>query len=475
VKNTKLARRDFIKAISAAAIAGPAIMRSSVRADAASKRPNILMLVADDQRHDTIAALGNDHIQTPHLDRLAREGFAFTRARCMGAQQGAVCVPSLAMLHTGRTLFRAPDDMGDFPTLGQTLQSAGYRCFGGGKWHNGPASFARSFNAGANIFFGGMHDQYSTPVHDFDPQGRYLPASQHVGGKFSSELFADGAVDFIAKQKDATNPFFCYLAFTSPHDPRTPPPPYKTMYDPATMPLPANFLPGHPFDNGDMEGRDERLAPFPRTPQDTRQQLCDYYGMISSQDAQVGRILAALEQSGKLQNTIIVYTGDHGLAIGSHGLFGKQNVYEHSSSIPMLIRGPGIPAGGRSDALVYGFDLFPTLCELLNLKAPATIEGKPLAGILAGKEKEVRDSSFHAYIRRSKGRPASTQHAINDGRWKFIRYDVNRQIHQQLFDLRHDPDEIQNLSEDPIAAKELPRLADLLSRWQASLGDPSFS
>jgi arylsulfatase A-like enzyme len=378
------------------------------------------------------------------------------------------------MLHTGRTLFRVPDHIDNYPTLGQTLQHEGYTCFGGGKWHNGAPSFAKSFNAGGNIFFGGMHDQYSTPVYAYDPSGKY-PAKNHtVGDKFSSELFADAAIDFVSKQKDAANPFFCYLAFTSPHDPRTPPPPYKTMYDPQKMPLPANFLPRHPFDNGDMNVRDELLAPFPRTPDDTRKQLCDYYGMISSQDAQLGRILAALEQSGHADNTIIVYTGDHGLAIGSHGLFGKQNVYEHSASIPMLISGPGVPKGGQSDALVYGFDVFPTLCEFLNVKPPKTIEGKGLSGILSGHEKSVRDSAFHAYIHRVKGH-ANTQHAVNGGRWKLIRYDVNAQTRRQLFDLQNDPDEIHDLSQDSIGSKELPRLETLLSRWQKDLAEPSFS
>jgi len=240
------------------------------------------------------------------------------------------------------------------------------------------------------------------------------------------------------------------------------------------MPLPANFLPQHPFDNGEMKVRDELLAPFPRTEADTRQQLCDYYGMVSSQDAQVGRLLAALEESGHADHTIIVYTGDHGLAIGSHGLFGKQNVYEHSASIPLLMTGPGIPRGGRSDALVYGFDIFPTLCNLLNIDPPNSIEGKSLDPIIAGREQAVRDSAFHTYIHPNKGKAADTQHAVNDGRWKYIRYDVKGQTRVQLFDLQNDPEEIHDLVEDAAASKELPRLAKLLARWQADLADPTL-
>ena len=258
----------------------------------------------------------------------------------MGSQLPAVCVPARAMLHTGRTLFHVPGDLGAFPTLGETLRAAGYRTFHAGKWHNGTPGFARSFSGGGNIFFGGMHaDPFRMPVYDFDPAGKYPKSAVRVGGKFSSELFADAAVDFI-ESHGKEGPFFCYLAFTSPHDPRTPPAPYATMYDPAKMPLPKNWLPEHPFDNGELAVRDEKLAPFPRTDVDTRKQLCDYYGMITSQDAQVGRVLKALEDGGLTDNTLILYTGDHGLAIGSHGLFGKQNVYEHSQSIPMIFSGP---------------------------------------------------------------------------------------------------------------------------------------
>src|SRR5689334_1212856 len=124
--NKGLPRRTFLKAVGAAAIAGPSLVRSAARAAAGGRKLNVVMVVADDQRNDTIAALGNDHVRTPNMDRLARDGFAFTRARCMGAQQGAVCVPSRAALHTGRTLFRVPDNIGSYPMIGDVLQQAGY-------------------------------------------------------------------------------------------------------------------------------------------------------------------------------------------------------------------------------------------------------------------------------------------------------------------------------------------------------------
>jgi arylsulfatase A-like enzyme len=431
-----------------------------------------VLIVADDQRHDTIAALGNRHIHTPNLDALVHDGFTFTNGRCMGAQQGAVCVPTRAGIHTGRMLYNVPDNMGDHATIGQTLRGAGYTAGGHGKWHNQGPAFARSFDAGGNIFFGGMDtDQFNVPVSAFSPDGRYPGKTTVTPGKFSSELYADAAIDFIRRQAGGEKPFFCYLAFTSPHDPRTPPPEFRALYDPASMPLPANFLPRHPFDNGELVNRDENLAPFPRTEADTRRQLCDYYGMISAQDAQVGRVRAALRETGQADNTIVIYTGDHGLAIGSHGLFGKQNVYEHSARIPMIVVGPTVPAGRTSDAIAYSFDLFPTLCGLTGIDTPGSVQGKSLAGILGGTAASVRDSSFHAYINHANGRPARTQHAVYDGRWKLIRYRVAGPDQHQLYDLSSDPDELHDLSTDGTAAREIPRLAVLLARWQRDVGE----
>jgi len=244
------------------------------------------------------------------------------------------------------------------------------------------------------------------------------------------------------------------------------------MYDPATMPLPPNFLPQHPFDNGDMKVRDEMLAPFPRTPENTRKQLCDYYGMVSSQDEQVGRILQALANSGRAENTLIIYTGDHGLAIGSHGLFGQQHVYEHSVGVPMILHGPAIPHGS-SDALVYGMDLFPTICHLTGVDAPSTVESHNLVPLMHGQDR-VREFAFHAYINQGKkGSIPRTQHAIREERWKYIRYRVAGKTTTQLFDLREDPFEIHDLSADSAAAGEVDRLEKLLQHQQSDLSEPA--
>ncbi|MGH9661029.1 MAG: sulfatase-like hydrolase/transferase, partial [Bryobacteraceae bacterium] len=315
----------------------------------AAERPNIVILFTDDQRYDTVAALGHREVRTPHMDRLVREGTAFTRAHIMGGTVGAVCVPSRAMLLTGQTLFhvdasivrpqagRAARPFALFP---EVFARAGYTTFGTGKWHNGPALYSRCFQRGGKIFFGGMSDQNNVLVADFDPAGDYSPPRRRAENRYSSRMFTDTAVDFLRGYRDSA-PFLLYCAYTSPHDPRTAPPEFASLYDPAKVELPRNFLPRHPFDNGEMEIRDEKLAPWPRTPEVIRRHIADYYAMVSEVDSQIGRVLEALDQTGRASNTIVVFAGDNGLAVGQHGLMGKQNLYEHSVRVPLVIRGPG--------------------------------------------------------------------------------------------------------------------------------------
>jgi arylsulfatase A-like enzyme len=424
---------------------------------AAPKRPNVLFLLADDQRADTSAALGNRHIRTPNLDRLVHQGTVCTRAYCMGAQQGAVCVPSRAMIMSGRTLFRAHADLKDQGTWPEQFGKAGYTTFMTGKWHNGPESARRSFAQGKAVFFGGMGDPYQLPVEDFGPDG---VTNQRPSGKHSVELFADCAIDFLKGHK-GDRPFLCYVAFNAPHDPRVAPEEYHEEYRAHQPPLPPNFLPEHPFNNGDLIGRDERLAPWPRTPEVVRRHLADYYASITFLDAQVGRILDALEQTGQAENTLVVYSSDHGLAIGSHGLFGKQNLYDHSMHSPLLFAGPGVPQGKQTDALCYLLDIFPTLGDMAGVAGPEGSEGKSLVPVLTGKAAAVRDSIFTAY--------RTVQRAVRDDRWKLIVYPQVNKV--QLFDLRDDPAEMHDLAADKDHAAEVRRLTALLKAQQEQLGD----
>ena len=448
-------------------------------------RPNIVFFFTDDQRHDTIRALGNRYVATPNMDSWVRQGTAFTHAHIMGGTCGAVCMPSRAMLMTGRTLFHLQGEGQDIPEdhvmLGEVLRQAGYETFGTGKWHNGSASYARSFGAGAEIFFGGMEDHWNVPACHFDPTCRYdlrrpvvkdpfysnevrYRQCDHISpGKHSSELFCEAALDFV-RGYDSPAPFFMYISFMAPHDPRTMPREYLDMYDPEGIPLPENLMPRHPFDNGELQVRDEKLAPWPRTPEVVRRHIAEYYAMITHADAQICRVLSALRETGRAENTIIVFAGDNGLALGQHGLMGKQNMYDHSLRVPLIMSGPGIPVGERRDAFCYLLDIFPTLCDLVDVPIPDSVEGKSLVPAMREGDR-IRDTLAFAY--------RDIQRSVRDERYKLIEYVVKGEQTTQLFDLQADPWERNNLADDPGHATRLRRLRRELLRWKVELDDDS--
>ncbi|MCL4834440.1 MAG: sulfatase-like hydrolase/transferase [Caldilineaceae bacterium] len=441
-----------------------------------TSRPNILIFFTDDQRFDTIRALGNDAIHTPNMDRLVARGTTFCKGYIPGGSSGAVCMPSRAMLMTGRYLYRLEGEGQGIPAehlmLPEYLRGQGYTTFGTGKWHNGPAAFARCFSDGGEIFFGGMDDHWNVPACHFDPTGRYPDTRPHpidfgptqpiiqkrwdhiTPGKHSSELFAETAIDFL-RGHTSDDPFLLYVAFMAPHDPRTMPAEYRGMYDPEAIDLPENFLLEHPFDNGDLYTRDELLAAHPRNPAEIRRHLADYYGMISHLDAQIGRVLDALEESGHGEDTLIVFAGDNGLALGRHGLMGKQNLYDHSVHVPLIFAGPGVPAGQQTDARAFLLDIYPTLCDLLGLPTPPSVDGQSLVPAIHS-DGPGRDSLYFAY--------QDIQRALLGERYKLIEYCTGEERHTQLFDTQADPLEMHDLSGLPEYASELASLRQAMQR-----------
>jgi arylsulfatase A-like enzyme len=477
-----ISRRAFLPAAAAA----PYVFAQRER-----RRPNILFLFADDMRHSTINALGAREVRTPNLDRLAGRGVAFTRAHIMGGTSGAVCMPSRAMLHTGRTLFgieREGQAIGSGHTmLGECFQQAGYHAFGTGKWHNGTASFSRGFNDGDNIFFGGMDDHWNVPVSRYHKAGEYPAPKPHPwdggtgtgkqinqkvfdevkSGVHSAELFASTIIDFL-KKRDRSKPFLAYSAFMSPHDPRTMPKQYLDMYPESSIRLPENFLTEHPFDNGELKVRDELLAALPRDPGETRRHIAAYYAMITHLDAQVGRVLQALEDTGAARDTIVVFTADNGLAVGQHGLFGKQNLYDHSVRVPLMMAGPGLPAKQKRSAFCYVLDLYPTLCDLAGVPKPASVEGLSIKPAIDKPSAKVREQVYTAY--------RHLQRAVTDDRYKLIEYNVDGKRRTQLFDLWQDPWEKSDLSQSAGHGERLGAMRKQLERWRTELGDtrPEF-
>ena len=432
-------RREALKMLGVGA-AAMALPRGSAAMTTPKKRPNVLFLFTDDQREDTVAALGNPHIITPNLDGLVKEGFAFTNAYCMGGNSAAVCLPSRKMTLRGRSWFSVDTVPPNGPCFPATMNEAGYVTYHHGKRGN--------------------VDKWA---HGFFDQSHYLNDGVDRTSGYPGKPVADDAIAFLREHKknDSGKPFFMYLAFGNPHDPRGAAKEYMDLYDPEKIPLPPNFLPFHPFNNGEMKIRDERLAPWPRTPEVIRKHLRDYYAVVTALDAQIGRILAALQEIGEYDNTIILFSSDQGIAIGSHGLMGKQNLYEHSMGAPLVFTGPGIPKGKSSDAFAYLFDIYPTVCELVGAETPKSLEGKSLAGIVQGTSAGVRDTILLAY--------KNVQRAVRRGQWKLIRYpEVNV---TQLFDLEADPYETKNLADDPAQAERVKELMDVLAEEQKRFGD----
>ncbi len=413
-------------------------------------RPNILHIHADDHRADGMRALGNPMLQTPHLDSIVERGMTFKHCYTMGSMVGAVCTPSRTMMLTGRSWLRIPGAPAATPNakepmtfMPRVLESAGYQTWHMGKYGNG-------FPAGLK--------EFQTTIND-DAKGKD-PTTDRAHG---SQRLADGTIQFLKSRENATEakPFYIYIAPPVPHDPRSAEPQFHKLYDPAKITLSPAFMPMHPFDNGEMTVRDESLAPWPRTPEDTKQQNADYYACVTGLDHHIGRIFAELKANGQWDNTIIIFSADNGLSLGEHGLFGKQNLYEFGGMhVPLVMAGPGI-VKGKSEALVYLMDLFTTFADFAGAKVPEGVEGMSLRPIAEGKQTKVRNTLYTAY--------RDGQRAIRDDRWKLIRYPLVDRT--QLFDLSKDPLELSNLADRPEHNSKVAEMTDLLKKEMAAHAD----
>lgn len=439
------------------------------------KRPNVLLLVADDMRPDAVRALGNAVVETPHLDGLVRRGTVFSRAFCANP----VCVTSRAEILTGCSGFRngvLPPYSSQLdpkmPLWPAVMRAAGYHTWHVGKWHVEGRPGNRGYEESLGLFSGSGREVprqvdhrgrevtgYKNWMFQTDA-GRLFPEQGAGLTPDISRRFADAAIEFI--QRKPGRPFFLHVNFTAPHDPLLWPPGYEKKYDPKRMLLPANFLPRHPFDHGNFNGRDEQLLPWPRTPDDIRTEIAVYYAVVSHLDAQIGRILAGLKDTGQEENTLVIFTSDQGLALGSHGLRGKQNMYEHTVGVPLIIKGPGIPAGARRSGQVYLRELFPTVCELTGVPVPQGLDGRSFEPLLQGKAEEIHPHVF-GYFR-------DVQRMVRGERWKLIHYPKAQRL--QLFDLRSDPNEMNDLARDPRHEATRSELFARLKAWQKEVKDP---
>lgn len=513
-------RRKFVgmlgSGIAAAGVPSAVVEAAELPGREHDDRPNILFMIADDMTFRTIHSLNNPEVHTPNLDRLVARGCAFTHCFQQGSWMPAVCAPSRTMLNSGLTAFRAmnaarrlssyqPNDiedmqskllptalgdapneeielsLDDFPMWAQTFRGEGYDTYITGKWHMDNVCMQRSFmemgpvGPGMYRSTGIRGTAYQRPHADgSDP---WNPADTSLRGhwadmelledehtprvKHSSEVYADHAIGYIEKKAKSKKPFFMYIGWNAPHDPRQAPQEYLDMYPVEKIEVPQSFLPEHPFNEGDHYVRDEQLAPFPRTPHAVQVHRREYYAILTHMDAQIGRIFDALEKSGKAQNTYVIMTADHGLAVGEHGLLGKQNTYECSMHIPLIMAGPGIPAGKKVDELVYQHSMFATTCELTGVPKPKHVEFPSLAPMLKAEPAPVHDAIFGYY--------KHFQRCVRTKTHKLILYPEIGKV--QLFDIAKDPWEMHDLSEESSMAEVKRDLMAKLKQLQADLDD----
>lgn len=439
-------------------------------------RPNVVFILADDLRPDTLGYAGHSLVRTPEIDRLASRGAVFTRATC----SYPICFVSRSEMFSGRVLLGAGSGAVKFdpawPLWPEQMKRAGWHTVYSGKWHVAGSPASAGFVKTAGLYSGGGAAGMPLTVA-VTPTVREVTG--YRGWTFKNEknqplpelgvgltpetdaIITDRAVEFL--RQGSAQPFFLQVNFTAPHDPLLWPPGENATRGHDDISLPANFRPEHPFDTGNIGGRDESIVPAPRTSEDVQKEWALYLRQVENLDRQVGRIVRVLEETGQLARTIVVFTSDHGLALGSHGLMGKQNQYEHTINVPLVMAGPGIPSGKRFSAQCYLRDLYPTLCDLTGVPVPASVQALSLVPVLRGERMEVRDAIFGYFT--------DTQRMMRDADgWKVIWYPAQQKY--QLFNVTADPDELRDLAADPAQQGRLARMKLGLRDWQRQYNDP---
>ena len=473
-------------------------------ADAHDRRPNILFVIVDDQSPFDLKIYNpKSTLQTPNIDRLAAEGMVFDGAYHMGAWTGGVCTPSRHMVMSGRTVWHIPNKPGRMnnphitnpklvpPDLAQYTMPAVFKRAGYDTMRT--CKRGNSYEA-ANELFSVRHD--ATRRGSTDETG--------------SAWHADRVLEYLADRKAAkdTDPFLIYFGFSHPHDTRDGKPELLAKYgsvnhkdknrlppaNPKQPRLPENYLPAHPFDNTHMTVRDEVAVSgvwARRDERTIRNEMGREFACSENIDIQIGRVLERLDAMGELANTYVFYTADHGMAIGRHGLQGKQNLYDHTWRVPFIAKGPGIKPDSRVIGNVYLLDILATLCVLTGIEVPETNEGISFKPVLEGTRDKVRDVLYGVYC----GGAKPGMRCVRKGDWKLIKYDSPRDgvRETQLFNLLDNPDELlqqhynpsvmeltgvrptkdqRNLATDPRYAGRLAEMEELLLSEMRRLEDP---
>ena len=484
-----------ITRLPALALIGLIIGHTANAADSSSPRPNVLFIAVDDLRLE-LGCYGVKEIKSPNIDRFAASGVAFSRAYC----QQAVCNPSRVSLMTGLR----PDStkvwdlvtemrtkIPDVVTLPQYFRQNGYRAVAYGKIYHNIFPDAPSWdepnhevNPGDAVGFSNKNRKRLAAYRQtMKAEGKSEQAIQKMRGPATEiqeqpdEKNPDGrrTTDALVKLKELAGgpaPFFLAVGYIRPHLPFITPKKYWDLYDRAALPLAANnFIPhgappvafGDRWQGGLYELRGyldytDAPSPFEKNLSEAQQRELKhgYYASVSFIDAQVGRLLAGLDELGLAKNTIVVLWGDHGWKLGEHGGWCKQTNYEIDTNAPLMIRAPGAAANGHGGtrALAEFVDIYPTLCELAALPVPKSLEGTSLVPLLQGKAEKIKDAAFSQFPR-NHGGIDYMGYAMRTDRYRYIEW-LNQSdgvvAARELYDHESDPQENENIAGQPAQA-----------------------
>ncbi len=437
-----LTRREF----SAMAGLAPALGKS--------RRPNVLFILPDQLRAQAVGCYGNSEVQTPHVDRLAREGLRFENTLA----NTPVCCAARAVLLTGQYCHRNGMTANDLRlkessvTLSSVLRGAGYRTGFVGKWHldggprlpgfvpPGPRRHGFEFWAANECSHQHFRNTYfrdtpePLPVRGFEPEG-----------------WTDLALEFLEGSKRDGRPFFLTVQMGPPHDPYGAPEEYMKRYPVERVTLRKN----HPGERAGLAGRKELGA---------------YYAAVTAIDDQVGRMMKALDDAGMAEDTLVLYSSDHGDMLGSQGLPLKRKPWEESIRVPGIVRYPRqVKAGRVSRALFSHVDFAPTLLRLCGAEAPRGMQGADLSKVVTGRSEQGPDSSFFQIFGPYRaGKVAEGWRGVRTQRYMYARYQAKPWV---LYDLEADPFELRNLAEEPAAAGLVKEMDARLAAWMKRTGD----
>lgn len=454
------------------------MMCLSSQVEAKDKRPNVLFIISDDL-NNSLGCYGHPQVNSPHIDSLADRGVRFDRAYCQyplcgPSRNSMLCglYPNSTGIHRNSLIFR--QTIPKHQSLSHAFRMEGYFAARIGKLyhynvpksvgtngHDDPGSWELELNpAGCDrlleegdIFslrknsFGGTLSWYASPRED----------KLHTDGMLARD--AEWVLERCARDQD--RPFFLALGFYRPHTPYVAPKPYFKKYNVDEMPL--------------VEGVEEDVKDLPQDAlgshkkehellnDDLRQQAIQaYFASITFMDAQVGRVLGKLEELGLAENTIVVFTSDHGYHLGEHGLWQKMSLFEESTRVPLILAGPGVTEKGKVAATPVGLiDLYPTLAKMCDVPTPENLQGQSLIPILKDTTEEGRGWAV-SQVMRGKGKDQRFGYSIRTPRWRYTEWN-NSENGRELYDHKNDPLEQKNLAENADLGEVIAGLSQTLS------------